>query len=202
MKSEGVFDFDKAEYAYIERFQLYRNKLVHFNYKFSNEEDIQMENDIIYVLVYILGVLMSDEVDSEDRTYMQDYIDMDEYKKLVENPRYLAAISDFIDYEEGDPYYCPICGKKLLTQNKKCLGCLLDFRDGHCFGYVKCQNCHEDMVIYDRLNIRINHGRMSGLCLYCSTYTSVYECPVCGRAFNLDDPSSKCRPGYCEWEQS
>ena len=38
LKANRMFDFEKSEYKYMERFQLYRNKLVHFNYNFSEEE--------------------------------------------------------------------------------------------------------------------------------------------------------------------
>jgi hypothetical protein len=199
MKTKNMFDFEKDEYAYMQRFQLYRNRLVHFNYKFSSDEDIQIENDIIHVLVYILGVIMSDDVDMDNRTYMQEYIDMDEYEKLLENPKYLEALLDMIDYEEGDPYYCPICKRKLLTSNKKCLGCLQDFGNHHCYGYVKCNKCHEKMVIYDKLNMS-NNIIMPGLCLYCLEHTQVYRCSTCGSIINLKDSSSGCKPGFCEWE--
>lgn len=184
----------------MERFQLYRNKLVHFCYEFSIEENLQMEKDIIHVLVYILGILLSDEAGLENRNYMQDYIDMDEYKKLIENPQYFAALTDLIDFEYGDPYYCPMCSKKLLTPDKKCLGCLLSFGNDVFFGYVECQNCHEDMVIYDKLNMKNNPTGMNGVCLYCLKHTKVYQWPTCRSVFNLADSNYKCKPGYCEEE--
>ncbi|WP_369282216.1 hypothetical protein [Oscillibacter sp. GMB15532] len=202
LKSKNRFNFDKPEYLYIERFQKWRNKLVHFNYSFSDEENSQIEKDIIHVLVYILGVLMSDDVNDDDRTYMQDHIDMDEYGKLMKNAIYFDTLSDMIDSEYGDPYYCPICDRKLLTPNKKCLGCLLSFKDSPCYGFVKCTYCHEDMVIYDKANIKYNKNMIRGLCLYCKNYTTVYECPKCGIAVNMESfDKTDCSPEYCKWRE-
>ena len=37
------------EYAYMEKFQKYRNKLVHFDYNFSLEEETEIEDDIVHI---------------------------------------------------------------------------------------------------------------------------------------------------------
>lgn len=59
------------EYSYMEKFQKYRNKLVHFDYNFSFEEETEIEDDIMHILVKILHTLMSDsEIEKDNRFFL------------------------------------------------------------------------------------------------------------------------------------
>ena len=67
------------EFKYMEKFQLYRNKLVHLNYNFSKAELNQLEDDIIHVIVYVLHILLSGKVsDKEYREFLSEYIEHSE----------------------------------------------------------------------------------------------------------------------------
>lgn len=199
LKANHMFDFEKTEYKYMSRFQTYRNKLVHFNYNFSEEENEQIEHDIFYILVYLLGTIMSDALDGENPTYMQEYIDMKQYEQLMQNRSYTGFLDEFITDTYGNPYYCPICSKRFLTPSKKCLGCLSDISVGtNAFGYVNCKFCGaEATVIYDRLNIANNRGMLRGMCVNCLSDTIVYKCPRCGQAFDLEGFGNNCTPDHC-----
>lgn len=199
LKSQRMFDFSKPEYQYMSRFQTYRNKLVHFNYNFSKEENEQIEHDIFYVLVFLLGTIMGDALKSKKPTYMQEYIDMAQYKRLMQNPNYVTILKAFIVETYGKPYFCPICSQKFLTPSKKCLGCLIDVGDDiAAFGYIDCKFCGmESSVIYDRLNIDINEGMARGMCINCQSDTLVYECSNCGGAFDLEGVDDNCTPERC-----
>lgn len=199
LKSEQMFDFEKPEYRYMERFQTYRNKLVHFNYNFSEDENEQIEKDIFYVLVFLLGAIMSDALKDDKPTYMQEYIDMAQYEKLMQNGSYITALNAFIVDTYGKTYYCPTCSRRFLTPSKKCLGCLLDVSsESGAFGYIDCKFCGmESSVIYDRLNIDLNRGMLRGLCLNCESDTIVYKCPKCGRVYDLEGFGEICTPDQC-----
>lgn len=173
LKSQHLFDFESSEYKYMERFQVYRNKLVHFNYNFSSEENEQIEKDIFYVLVFLLGTIMGDSLECDNPTYMQEYIDMKQYQELIQNPSYISALDSFLMDMYGKPYYCPICSRYFLTPSKKCLGCLYDVSDKTgAYGYIDCKYCGtESSVIYDRLNIDYNMGTMRGMCVNCLSDT-------------------------------
>lgn len=187
-----------GEYAYMERFQKYRNKLVHFDYNFSDEECVELESNIIHIIVYILHALLSSNISAEEyREFIFENIQSSEYNKLLKNPKFYSELQNVILQEYGEIYFCPICDRNLLTPAMKCLGCLLNFRDTSVYGFVPCQFCGKETVIYDALNLPIN-TELQGLCVNCSEYTTVYRCTLCGEVYNLErfDPD-ECKPGYC-----
>lgn len=70
--------------------------------------------------------------------------------------------------------------------------------DPHAFGYIDCKCCgSESSVIYDRLNLDINSGMARAMCIECQAYTTVFECPQCGQAYDNEDTNTKCTPKHC-----
>ena len=182
------YDYQRLqdEYTYMEKFQKYRNKLVHFNYNFSETERNEIEDDIIHILVYILHALLSSDLSTEEyREFIFDYIDTEEYRKLLRNPKYRTELHEVIDDEYGESYSCPICDSGLLTPTMKCLGCINDFNDRTAFGFVQCKYCGKETVIFDNLNISDN-DMLRGLCVSCGEDTTVYKCKRCGNVINLE----------------
>ena len=199
LKSKKVYNmYFSGEYAYMERFQKLRNKLVHFDYNFTEQELEQLEDDIIHVIVNILHILISSNVSHDEyRIFMEEYIDTAEYQKLLTNRSYMNALRDIIVREYGEIYFCPICSRRLFLPIRKCLGCLNDFNNSSAFGFLDCNYCGEETVIYDACNIDNNHF-LRGLCLRCEDDTVVYKCPKCGNVFNLENSEGGgCRPGHC-----
>lgn len=189
------------EFKYMEKFQLYRNKLVHLNYNFSKAELNQLEDDIIHVIVYVLHILLSSNVsDEEYREFLSEYIEHSEYEKLLSNSAFYKSLQDVLNKEYSKMYFCPICSRKLVTPHKRCVGCLTDFNFSRAYGFVKCGYCGEDMVIYDACNIDVNR-EMRGLCLNCENDTIVYKCEKCGGVVNLElFDSANCNPSYCKFD--
>lgn len=198
LKAHHMFGFERPEYAYIDRFQTYRNRLVHFNYNFSKDEEAQISQDIIYVLVYLLGALMSDSLKSERPDYMQEFIDMAEYNRLLDNPCYQAELKEFILDTYGDVYFCPHCSRELMAPNKKCLACFSEIGEEVGHGFTACCSCGDiSSLLYDRLNIDLNNGATDGLCLRCQSRTTVYKCSRCGVVTDLKNPADHCTFDYC-----
>ncbi len=161
LKAHKIFPFEKVQYSYLERFQTYRNRLVHFNYHFSDQELSEIERDILYVFVFLLGEVMGESLRGDSPTYMQEYLDVAENKTLMKNPLYRDVLQDFIQLIYGKTYLCPICSERTFISRKKCLGCLIDLQDDiGPFGYIDC-TCFgaEETVIYDRLNLDLNAGK-------------------------------------------
>lgn len=190
------------EFKYMEKFQLYRNKLVHLSYNFSQKELNQLEDDIIHVIVYILHILLSGKVSEEEyRQFLYSYIEHEEYEKLLSNRKFYTTLSDMLNKEYSKLYFCPICDRTLVIPHKRCVGCLTSFTDTNAFGFVSCGYCGEDMVIYDACNIDIN-TTLLGLCLNCKNDTMVYKCEKCGSIVNLElFDDSKCNQSHCEFDE-
>lgn len=190
------------EFKYMEKFQLYRNKLVHLSYNFSQRELNELEDDIIHVIVYILHALLSGRVSADEyRTFLYEYIEQSEYKKLLSNRSFYTSLCEILNKEYPKLYFCPICDRTLVTPHKKCVGCLTNFDDTNAFGFVSCGYCGEDMVIYDACNIDIN-TTLQGLCLNCENYTTVYECKKCGSVVNLElFDANKCNKNHCVFDE-
>lgn len=195
---EYLYDFERKEYKYMDMFQKYRNYVLHSSYIFSNQEKKDMEKDIIYTLIHILGVLMSDETAHEERKFMQEYLNDHEYSVLLENPVYVEELTNFLQNEYENLYMCPYCSTKTMTIDYKCARCFNIFADRHFFEYVKCGYCGEDMVICDAANIDNNNHMIRGLCLNCEEDTIVYKCPKCGSFVNTElFDNSNCHEGFC-----
>lgn len=69
---ERLYNFERKEYQYMEMFQKYRNCVLHSSYIFNEQERQSVEKDVIYALIHILGILMSEETGIENRKFMQE----------------------------------------------------------------------------------------------------------------------------------
>lgn len=195
-----AYNFEKPQYKYMERFQKYRNRILHSSYVFSNDEIQQMESDLIYVLIHILGVILSDRTDEEYRTFVQEYLNGREYSKLLKNSVYNKELQIFLQEEYDKLYMCPICGANTLTPYKFCARCLANFDIPSAYAFVKCGNCGEKMVIGDALNIEYNSNYARGLCLNCGEYTMIYKCPKCHNYVNSElFDVTNCHEDFCRW---
>ncbi|MFR4146573.1 MAG: hypothetical protein ACLT1J_09815 [Mediterraneibacter gnavus] len=138
IKGKGhLFGFNRKEYKYMEMFQKYRNCVLHSSYHFSVDEKKDIEKEIIYTLIHVLGILMSAEI-TEDRIFMQEYLNENEYTKLLENSFYIKELEDFLRKEYDEVYICPDCLKRTLTPDFKCARCFNVFSDFHFYGYAEC----------------------------------------------------------------
>lgn len=196
---ERLYDFERREYKYMEMFQTYRNSVLHSSYIFSEQEKQDMEKNILYTLIHILGILMSDETFQENRVFMQEYLNNHEYSLLLQNSLYIKELNNFLRQEYENLYTCPYCSTKTMTIDYKCARCFNIFADRYFFEYVKCNYCGEDMVICDAANIDNDKSHMiRGLCLNCGEDTTVYKCPRCGSFVNVElFGNTKCHEGFC-----
>lgn len=193
-----LYNFERKEYQYMEMFQKYRNSVLHSSYIFNEQEKQGVEKEIIYALIHILGILMSEETEIANRKFMQEYLNGSQYAVLLQNPIYNQELYSFLKKEYEDLYTCPYCSTKTMTIDYKCARCFNIFSDRHFFQYVNCGYCGEDMVICDAANIECNNNYIRGLCLKCGNDTMVYKCPKCGQYVNAElFDKTKCRVDFC-----
>ena len=182
---ERLYNFERKEYQYMEMFQKYRNCVLHSSYIFNEQERQSVEKDVIYALIYILGILMSEETGIENRKFMQEYLNDSQYAILLQNPIYNHELYNFLKKEYEDLYTCPYCSTRTMTIDYKCARCF------------NCGYCGEDMVICDAANIEYNNNYIRGLCLNCGNDTMVYKCSKCGQYVNAElFDMTKCHEGF------
>lgn len=186
-----------TEFNYMDKFQLYRNRLVHQNYNFSKEEELQLKNDIVHIFVYILYVLLSGDVNAEEyREYVFEYIPPEEYEKLLLDSTFSKEIKEKFKDEYGELYICPDCETRTLTPHKKCYKCLYLFDNPAIYKYLECSYCSKKLVLVDALNIDDQSDHcLRGICLNCQEDTIVYKCPKCQGFYNIENfKSDNCIP--------
>ena len=108
-------------------FQKYRNCVLHSSYIFNEQERQSVEKDVIYALIYILGILMSEETGIENRKFMQEYLNDSQYAILLQNPIYNHELYNFLKKEYEDLYTCPYCSTRTMTIDYKCARCFNTF---------------------------------------------------------------------------
>lgn len=196
-----------SHFAYMDKFQNYRNKLVHQNYTFTPSEINQIENDIIHIFIYIIVEMLTDISAGEKDIIITDLINSNEYKKLLANYNFAEKLNEKAKSDYGKLYYCPICdiGLQTMLPYKRCYRCGLIYNSNstsvhasNAVMYVKCHFCGETMVAFDDLNIDDNHGFARGLCLNCGNDTIIFKCPKCGEYYDTETCVSEfCTPDKC-----
>lgn len=188
LKKHGGTSLKKKEFDEIERFQLYRNKIVHFACEFSDDDLQTLRDDILYYIVHVILVLLSEETTGETPAeYLQSKLGSEFYNKVKAYTPYVTAMERYAA-KMADPVWT-------------CIGCFhrtYSPKDDYCYicgyetlaGYrrVDCGACGtKDSVIYDNWDIHNegNHHTMRGMCLNCEEDTYVFECPVCGEAHDI-----------------
>lgn len=188
------YKLTKDDIRIIDKFQKYRNKLVHMNYNFSDEELNSIKVDLTYIVTHVIIVLLSDDKGSLPSEFHRVHLSPSQYNKLVQFPLFVSAMNELVKHKYSNALYCPICSSFTLTPTKStCYCCLWEFDDPKILGFIDCDYCDmSESVFYDRLNIAINANIINGLCLNCRNKVIVYECPKCSSAFNYDFSRNAC----------
>lgn len=187
----------------VESFQRKRNKLVHLNYDFDQDELYDLKYELVYFLVYlVIPILAKEEArPSEAIAYC---LDENDFNKLIKFPPYAMEMRERAKNFSEDVYKCFYCGNESLAAS--------DYGNEHCFscnqyyfhvGFADCPRCKSrNSIVYDKLNIESQRDRiLKGICLKCGDDDLMYSCNVCGDVIPLEGTLyNKCHPGYCDSE--
>lgn len=182
--NSSIFNITKQDIKYIDLFQLYRNKIVHLNYHFNEDEYKQVKVSFIYVLVHIVLKMLSANHLSVSEFLQEHCFDI---TKVIKNKDFCDEMEKYVAENYEEAWLCPICSRKTnVAELKQCCTCLSEFDNSIIFGQEACINCgKEDSIIYDNLNIDINEGVIDGLCLNCKCKVQIYDCYYCSETFVL-----------------
>lgn len=192
--------FDEEHIRHLDQFQQFRNKLVHLNLFLTEADLIDLKEELIFVIVHILIPFLAEiSFDSETPTdFYQRHLNGDDFKKLISYPPYVQEMEKLAIECHGRAYYCPECSKKAYVPDIDiCYCCNLNYSGS--VEYALCNNCKEETVIFDYLNIEFNDNIGRGLCIACDNRPNVYKCPICEMAatFYTINELTDCIPGKC-----
>lgn len=190
-----IQDLDKEDFKTIEEFQIYRNRIVHFSYKFYEDDLYDLKYDIIYYLIHIIfKVLLSKRYqDEKPSEFLQHHLGQNLHKKLINYSPYIYAMEALAKENSIKVFKCIVCNNRTLSREENyCYCCNFISYD---FTMINCDFCKEKRsVLYDNLNIHLNSHITKGLCLNCDEDGIIYECPNCGLAFNMETTGrNKCK---------
>lgn len=203
LKKNNVTSLLKQEFQEIERFQQYRNKIVHFACEFSEEDLTNLRANILYYIVHVILVLLSEETTGETPAeYLQRKLGDDFYKRLKKYRPYIRAMERYAEKLTSPVWTCIGCFQRTYSPEfDYCYICGYETLTG--YRRADCASCGtKNSVIYDHLDIHNegNHHTINGKCLNCDEDTEVFECPVCGVAHDkvLDYIGYECcKEGHC-----
>lgn len=202
LKSQNISRLTKEEFKEIDRFQVYRNKIVHFSCEFTDEQLVELRNEVLYYIVHVVLVLLADTSTGETPAeYLQSKLGLKFYKQVMAYHPYVKAMEKFAAKNANPVWTCIGCFHRTYSpKDDYCYICGYETLAG--YRRVDCGACGtKDSVIYDDWNIHNpgNHHFMHGKCLNCEEDTEVFECPVCGEAHDLSKNFEReyCTPDHC-----
>lgn len=195
VKSKNLIeDFSKEEFKIIEKFQQYRNKIVHFSYEFAQSDLNNIKSDIIYYFVHVIFKILSAQLKQEYKPseFLQYVLGGSLHRQLLDYLPYVTAMKNLAQEHSAIVLKCVICNNKTLSQDDNYCYCCNFYN--HDFTLIDCDYCEvKKCVIYDNLNIYLNKNEARGLCLNCDEDGIIYECPNCNKAYNMEtSPYAKC----------
>ena len=202
LKSRNLSRLTKEDFREIDRFQIYRNKIVHFSCDFPEEQLGELRDRLVYYIVHVVLVLMTDTTTGEEVSeFLQSKLGFERYKRLKDYPPYVKAMEQYAARNADTVWNCIGCSHRTYSPEMDfCFCCGYETLTG--YSRVDCFMCGtKNSVIYDNLDIHNegNHHQMPGRCLNCDEETFVFECPVCGEAHDTssDQTGDYCREGHC-----
>ncbi len=207
LKGIGNTTFIKEDFKIIEKFQKYRNKLVHFCCPLAKEELSSFRENLMYYVVHVVLYLLYDNYKNlKPAEYFEELLGYDFFRILWNDCGYIHAIEQLAKEQSKEVGVCPICERNAYSLDEEfCYFCNTYPNDGE-WGRTECLACGgKKTVVYDRLNIHYpeNHHSMPGFCQHCKAHPQIFECPICGQAHWLysDTYDWMCYDGHCTTEK-
>lgn len=193
----------KDDFKIIEKFQKYRNKIVHLCYPLQEGELESFRDDIMYYVVRIVLCMLYDNYEHQrPAEYFESLLGYDFYKQLWNDRGYIKAIEKMAEERAVNVGLCPICDRYTYNMDEEfCFLCNVEPMPDE-WGRADCKQCgSKRSVIYDKLNIHLkgNGHNMPGLCQKCEAHPGIFECPQCGKTHWMycDEDEHTCANGHC-----
>ncbi len=200
IKSKGyIYTLKREDYDTIDTFQKYRNRIVHFSYKFTEGDYYDLKEDAVYYLINIIFkiLLSNSHEDVKPSEFVIETLGTNLYNDLLNYRPYIEAIKKVARQNSKEVFNCIFCFQKTYAQDQEYCYCCNSYFDDQTFH--DCGYCDKKKsIIYDDLNISLNFNSVKGLCLNCDNDFILFKCPVCEVVYNLElDFDEKCDNEKC-----
>jgi hypothetical protein len=187
LKSKNyIAELDKGDFKIIDEFQLYRNRIVHFSYTFNKSDLFDLKEDILYYLIHIIfKILPSEKQGMKPSEVLEFYLGNDLHDQLIIYKPYVQAMQKLAQLNSVKVYNCIVCKNRTFGVEEEYCYCCNFYSE--LFNLIKCEHCQEQSsVIFDNLNIKLNNNLAHGLCLNCDKDGTIYQCPECDFAYDIE----------------
>lgn len=171
-----------------EKFQNYRNRLVHSIYNFDKNEILNLEKEIYSYFFEVINFFYQTNKEifkqnTEGKGYLVEYLDNDVLQKLQHNRLYQECLTKYIktNFNTDSPLTCVLCENEAITPDLLCLSCLASFDIPEIYGFTLCDYCCTKTAIYDELN----HLYDAAFCLKCGEKVPICQCEICNKIYNI-----------------
>ncbi|KRE70886.1 hypothetical protein [Paenibacillus sp. Soil750] len=192
LNSDAKYKFSREQIAYMDKFQLIRNKVLHFSYNFDSEDKEEMKKTFIYIVMRIIYPLLYESYSIESLEYLTPnqffklYIGEEKFTAISKTQEYKEIIYEIVSSfkEKNGIGKCIYCEEKTwMIENCQCLLCERRSDDI----LLKCPVCKSNKsVIFQSLNMECNNNATKGYCVNCYRKTSIIKCKKCG-IYNVYD---------------
>jgi len=193
-------DFDNTDRAHFDKFQTFRNKLVHLNLYLDSQELENLKLEMIYVIAQVIVRLISqlDFAYDSPTTFYRETLEGTLYDDLLNFEPYQKELTKVAKTYTGFAYECVECYQRTFSPvNNRCYFCEADLTLAT--EYLDCFSCSaKKAVVYDPLNIALNGNRINGLCMSCGDRPMVYKCPECNQVkayYDIKELAGTCYDG-------
>ncbi|WP_349652072.1 hypothetical protein [Lactococcus lactis] len=144
----------------MEKFQLYRNKIIHSIYNFEDKTFEEIKKETYHYFLTAINSIFLNIDRSQISGHLVEGLSY-KLKELSSDPIYLKCIEEYLGQEH---FSCVICDYPSVTDDFVCLLCFESFKTNEfVYGFTDCPWCRiKDCVIYDNLN-----DTDTGFCMNC-----------------------------------
>lgn len=190
----------KSQRQNIERFQQYRNQLIHLACNVENDELGTMRDSLLIYSINTVMFLMFDQYQNERPTdFMSQLTNWDYFQTLQHSPAYRESMKSIAVKSGESIVLCPLCEDYAYSKDEEY--CYVCGFNGYHLKRTDCKECGgKNTVIYDKgAHLIGNPNLYQGYCQKCEAKNAIFECPDCGIAYHyyFEDGTPKCYESHC-----
>lgn len=115
-----IEDLSKDDFQTIDEFQTYRNRIVHFSYKFYDGDIFDFKYDLIYYLIRIIFKVLQSKKHQDEKPseFLEHTLGNELHKKLIQYTPYVCAMKRLAEENSRKVFDCIVCNNRTYNQDE------------------------------------------------------------------------------------